>query len=76
MESLKYRFRIIFDNFRSNVEIIYIKRLNRRFEVKWVESDSVILMSKGSSLPAYVYIPGLRIRGETYTYPATQYSNC
>lgn len=66
----------LLDNLRSDVEIMSIKRLNRRHEGKWVVSESVKLMFKGSSLPPYVYILGLRIRVEPYIYPVTQCSNC
>lgn len=66
----------LLNNLMSDMEIIAVKRLNRRKEEKWVESESVKVLFKGPSLPAYVYILGLRIKVEPFIFPVTQCSKC
>lgn len=62
----------------SNFEIISVKRLFRRNnEIDgWTESETVRLSFKGSSLPPYIFIYGLKVKVEPYIFPVTQCSKC
>ncbi|XP_045783306.1 uncharacterized protein LOC123879569 [Maniola jurtina] len=68
----------ILDSITSTAELIAVKRLNRRGDdgLGWVVSETVRLCFKGSSVPAYVYVHGVRTRIDTYTFPVTQCTNC
>ncbi|XP_039760327.1 uncharacterized protein LOC120633957 [Pararge aegeria] len=63
--------------FESEYEILSIKRL-RRFNEKreWIESESVRVCFKSSTLPSYILIYGCRFKVETFTFPVTQCSGC
>lgn len=65
------------ENFKSDCEIMSMKRLTRRTdEGKWVDSEAVRICFKGSSLPTYIYGYGCRFKVEPYTFPVTQCSGC
>ncbi|XP_045506328.1 uncharacterized protein LOC123702613 [Colias croceus] len=68
----------ILDIISSSSDIISVKRLKRRNNTGngWEESESVRLGFKGSSLPAYVYIYGMKINVDPYVFPVTQCSKC
>ncbi|CAH2094223.1 unnamed protein product [Euphydryas editha] len=68
----------VFDSITSTAELIAVKRLNRRTDdgTQWTPSETIRLCFKGSSLPAFVYVYGVRTRIETYTFPVTQCSFC
>lgn len=74
----------ILDMISSNFELISVKRLKRRSkEINeenngkgWEDSESVRLGFKGSSLPAFVYIYGMKVNVEPYVFPVTQCSRC
>ncbi|KAJ8715785.1 hypothetical protein PYW07_010267 [Mythimna separata] len=68
-------------NLESSVEIISIKRLNKRCLNNpdgngWTPSETIRLGFKGSSLPPYVYIYNLRVPVERFVFPVTQCANC
>lgn len=62
----------------SNVEILSVKRLMRRSSegLGWTASECVKLCFKGSSLPSYVAVHGIRVKVDPYIFPVTQCSNC
>lgn len=59
-------------------DLVAVKRLKRRNKDGngWEESESVRLAFKGSSLPAWIYIYGMKINVEPYVFPVTQCSRC
>lgn len=59
-------------------ELIAAKRLKRRNKEgnSWDDSETVRLAFKGASLPAFVFIYGLKINVEPYVFPVTQCSRC
>ncbi|KAF9411756.1 hypothetical protein HW555_009547 [Spodoptera exigua] len=68
-------------NLSSNVEIVSIKRLNKRCSDDsegngWTPSETIRLGFQGPSLPPYVYIYSLRIPVERFVFPVTQCANC
>ncbi|XP_073965128.1 uncharacterized protein [Choristoneura fumiferana] len=65
------------DELQCGIEIIDVKRLNKRDkEGKWTKSEKVRLRFKGSDLPTYVYSYGIRMEVEPYIFPVTQCSRC
>lgn len=62
--------------FKSDYEIISVKRMKRYSEDKWVDSETVRLCFKGSILPSHVYSYGCRFKVEPYVFPVTQCSGC
>ncbi|XP_046972405.1 uncharacterized protein LOC124539123 [Vanessa cardui] len=69
----------ILESITSSAELIAVKRLNRRDSngiQGWTPSETIRLCFKGSSLPAYVHVYGVRTKIETYTFPVTQCSFC
>ncbi|KAF9423221.1 hypothetical protein HW555_001290 [Spodoptera exigua] len=61
-------------NLSSNVEIVSIKRLNKRCSDDsegngWTPSETIRLGFQGPSLPPYVYIYSLRIPVERFVFP-------
>lgn len=68
----------IMESLSCDAELISIKRLSRRKSdgSGWTESETIRICFKGSSLPAYIYMYGIRINVEPYVYPVTQCSNC
>ncbi|CAG5001589.1 unnamed protein product [Parnassius apollo] len=62
----------------SDCELIGVKRLKRRKTdgKGWEDSESIRLQFKGSSLPASVYIYGMKINVDPYVFPVTQCSRC
>lgn len=59
-------------------EVVYLRRLKRRnkTETGWIESETVRLGFKGSSLPSHVSIYGMRVNVQPYVFPVTQCSRC
>lgn len=58
-------------------EIVAVRRLKRLSqEGKWVESETIRLSFKGSTLPPYVFGYGCRFKVEPYTFPVSQCSQC
>lgn len=68
----------ILKNISCVAELLSVKRLARRSNdgTGWSASECVRLCFKGSSLPPYVYVHGIRVRVEPYTFPVTQCSLC
>ncbi|KAJ0178818.1 hypothetical protein K1T71_005593 [Dendrolimus kikuchii] len=68
----------ILNNFKSDKEIIGVKRLKRRNHVsgKWEPSECVRVCFEGSALPKYSYIFRSLTTVHTYIYPITQCSRC
>lgn len=66
------------ESITSDTEITSVKRLQRRNQdgSGWIDSESVRLCFKGSSLPQHVYIWEMRVKVEQYTFPVTQCSRC
>lgn len=63
--------------FESEYEIESVMRLKRQnSEGKWVESETVRLCFKGSTMPPYVVAYGCRFLVEPYTFPVTQCAGC
>lgn len=62
----------------SSTEIVSIKRLFRRCEKApgWTESESIRIGFKGSSLPPYIFIHGMKVKVERYIFSVTQCSRC
>lgn len=58
-------------------DIIAIKRLNyRNLDGKWVPSQCIRVCFKGSTLPAFVYIHGIKTKVDQFKFPVTQCSKC
>lgn len=71
----------IIGNLFSSVEIISAKRLSKRnsdetSSTAWITSESVRLGFRGSLLPTYVAIQGMKVKVEPYVFPVTQCSRC
>lgn len=66
------------DVISSTFDLIAVKRLKRRNKdsTGWEESESVRLGFRGPSLPAWVYIYGMKINVDPYVFPVTQCSRC
>lgn len=62
----------------SDVELLVAKRLARRSDdgSGWTPSECVRLCFRGSSLPPYIYVYGIRVKVDPYTFPVTQCSLC
>ncbi|CAG4983128.1 unnamed protein product [Parnassius apollo] len=62
----------------SDCELIGVKRLKRRKTdgKGWEDNESIRLQFKGLSLPASVYIYGMKINVNPYVFPVTQCSRC
>ncbi|XP_028177898.1 uncharacterized protein LOC114365508 [Ostrinia furnacalis] len=54
--------------------IIRLKRLD--LDGKWIDSESIRISFKGSTLPSYVHAYGCRFKVESYEFPVTQCSLC
>lgn len=64
---------------QNNIEIVSVLRLRRRgsaSESGWVPSECVRLGFRGSYLPSYVSIDGLKIKVDPYVFPVSQCSKC
>ncbi|XP_063891873.1 uncharacterized protein LOC135117209, partial [Helicoverpa armigera] len=59
-------------------EIISVYRLKRRDPegIGWQPSEAVQVCFKGSFIPQYVYVEGLRIKVTPYLFPVSQCSKC
>lgn len=62
----------------SFCDIVGAKRLQRRSKdgTEWETSETIRLGFKGSSLPPFVEIYGVKVRVEAYIFPVTQCSKC
>lgn len=61
----------------SEYEIVSVRRLKRLgMSREWVDSESVRLCFKSSTLPPYVSMYGCRFKVEPYMFPVTQCSGC
>lgn len=56
------------------ISLIRLKRLNE--EGVWIESETIRIGFKSSTLPPYVYGYGCRFKVEPYTFPVSQCSGC
>lgn len=67
----------ILTNLKCDFEIISAKRLKRQAnDGKWVNSETIRLCFKSSTLPSHVYGFGCRFQVEKYTFPVSQCSVC
>ncbi|CAK1582501.1 unnamed protein product [Parnassius mnemosyne] len=67
----------ILENLSCEHEIISIKRLRRMSDSgEWIDSETVRICFKGTTLPPYVYGYGCRFKVEPYTFPVSQCSGC
>lgn len=75
----------ILKNLSSDHEIVSAKRLDMRNtddllskdgSKNWIQSESIRLAFRGSSLPGFVFIDSYRIKVEPYIFPVTQCSRC
>lgn len=67
----------IMKNIESDLEIVSIKRLKRiNSSGKWIDSETIRISFKASTLPQYVSIYGCRFKVEPYMFPVTQCSGC
>ncbi|XP_022827083.1 uncharacterized protein LOC111356823 [Spodoptera litura] len=58
-------------------EIISVRRLKRLNDLnEWINSGTIRLCFKSSTLPPYVYGYGCRFKVEPYTFPVSQCSGC
>lgn len=65
------------DSLECEYQVISVRRLKRLTDTGgWMNSESVRLCFKSSTLPPYVYIYGYRFKVEPYTFPVTQCSAC
>ncbi|XP_039747852.1 uncharacterized protein LOC120625008 [Pararge aegeria] len=63
--------------FVCDCEIVSVKRLKRLTEDgKWIDSETVRLSFRSSTLPSYVYAYGCRLKVERFIFPVTQCSRC
>ncbi|CAG4992929.1 unnamed protein product [Parnassius apollo] len=60
------------------VEIVSVYRLKRRNKEGegWQPSEAVQVCFKGSFIPQYIYVNGLRIKVTPYVFPVSQCSTC
>ncbi|XP_063897498.1 uncharacterized protein LOC135118726 [Helicoverpa armigera] len=63
---------------KKPAEIISVYRLKRRDPegIGWQPSEAVQVCFKGSFIPQYVYVEGLRIKVTPYLFPVSQCSKC
>ncbi|KAF9419401.1 hypothetical protein HW555_004049 [Spodoptera exigua] len=67
----------ILDNLRCEFEIQSVKRLKRLDNSgKWIDSETIRICFKSSTLPPYVYGYGCRFQVEPFTFPVSQCSSC
>lgn len=67
----------VLENLKCDYDIISVRRLKRLAEDgKWVDSETIRLSIKGSTLPPYVYGYGCRFKVDPYTFPVSQCSGC
>ncbi|KAF9421452.1 hypothetical protein HW555_002667 [Spodoptera exigua] len=65
------------ESLECEYQVISVRRLKRLIDTEgWVDSESVRLCFKSSTLPPYVCIYGCRFKVEPYTFPVTQCSAC
>lgn len=65
------------ENLKCDYNILSVRRLKRLAEDgKWVDSETIRLSIKGSTLPPYVFGYGCRFKVEPYTFPVSQCSGC
>ncbi|XP_046976500.1 uncharacterized protein LOC124542618 [Vanessa cardui] len=65
------------DNLVSESEIVSIRRLKRmNYSGKWINSETIRICFKESTLPDYVNSYGCRFKVDPYMFPVTQCSGC
>lgn len=65
------------DSLECEYQVVSVRRLKRLTDTGgWINSESVRLCFKSSTLPPYVCIYGYRFKVEPYTFPVTQCSAC
>lgn len=67
----------VFENVSCESEILSVKRLKKLSENgEWIDSETVRICFKSTTLPPYVYGYGCRFKVEPYTFPVSQCSRC
>ncbi|XP_038218704.1 uncharacterized protein LOC119837259 [Zerene cesonia] len=69
----------ILNNLRCELEIVSIKRLNKRNSegtAQWVRCEALRLGFKGNTIPTHVFLYGLGVKVDPYIFPVTQCSRC
>lgn len=58
-------------------EVVSVKRLKRQSDSgEWIQSETIRICFKSSTLPPYLLIYGCRFKVEPYTFPVSQCSGC
>lgn len=60
----------------SDCELVSVRRMKRFNGSQWVNSETIRVCFKGSTLPPYVCGYGCRFKVEPYIFPVTQCSGC
>lgn len=60
----------------NDIQILSVKRLQRRDENSWMPSEVVKVGFRGSYLPSFINVDCLRAKVEPFVFPVTQCSNC
>ncbi|CAH2095783.1 unnamed protein product [Euphydryas editha] len=67
----------IIHNLKSDCEIIAVRRLKRLNDKgEWINSETIRLTFKSSTVPSFVYGFGCKFKVEKYIFPVSQCSNC
>ncbi|CAH2084641.1 unnamed protein product [Euphydryas editha] len=67
----------IIHNLKSDCEIIAVRRLKRLNDKgEWINSETIRLTFKSSTVPSFVYGFGCKFKVEKYIIPVSQFSNC
>ncbi|CAG9138686.1 unnamed protein product [Plutella xylostella] len=66
----------IFESISSKINIINVKRLNKRGGNGWEPSEVVRVGFEGPTLPTHIFIDDIRSEVEKYVHPVTQCSHC
>lgn len=66
------------ESLKSEVEIIEVKRQNRRSfdDGTWKPCEVIRICFKGPTLPSYVFVLETRVKVDPYIFPVTQCSRC
>ncbi|KAG7306743.1 hypothetical protein JYU34_008174 [Plutella xylostella] len=66
----------LMEEYRCDSEIVSIKRLKRMKDGAWIDSETVRICFRASTLPPYVKGYGCTFKVESYTFPVSQCSGC
>ncbi|CAH2109014.1 unnamed protein product [Euphydryas editha] len=67
----------IIHNLKSDCEIIAVRRLKRLNDKgEWINSETIRLTFKSSTVPSFMYGFGCKFKVEKYIFPVSQCSNC